>query len=313
MKDLEELLNAVYIEIRKRNSDRPPQAIPQSDEFFDFIMKKYTLIPFAIPNLIKILVDCHKIVSFKIIEADRKERVRRIEGLVVTEGNIVKKLLDLYSDELIKEYSHEFSTKYSVERIIKEFFPKLDAYNNTTLGKTANIVINLMSIQSMLERNISQYNPKWQETQMKAEIEKSEPISFFIETKDAKSAKSAKSAPKEQNVASPAEEKSQRITDKVNYEEFKKYISKNTIEKTLAVYGIEFYTRVCFREYQFDLVEKLIQEEHIWDKDDLRVIKKMLQKIRTNSDQDLNLQKYAYDINSLEKLVNEKIKQSEER
>jgi len=307
MKDLEELLNAVYIEIRKRNSGRSPQAIPQSDEFFDFIMKKYSLIPFGIPNLIKILVDCHKIVSFKIIEADRKERIRRVEGLVVTEGNIVKSLLDSYSDELIKEYSHEFSTKYSVERIIKEFFPKLDAYNNTTLGKTANIVINLMSVQSQLERNIMQYNPKWQETQMKADIEKSEPISFFIENKD------ARPAPQEPKAVAAVEEKSQRITDKVKYEEFKKYISKNTIEKTLAVYGIEFYTRVCFREYQFSLMEKLIEEEHIWDKDDLRLIKKMLQKIRANSDQDLNLQEYANDINSLEKLINAKIKKSEER
>lgn len=310
MKDLEELLNAVYVEIRKRNSGRSPQAIPQTDEFFDFIMKKYMLIPFAIPNLIKILVDCHKIVSFKIIEADRKERVRRVEGLVVTEGNIIKSLLESYSDVLIKEYSHEFSTKYSVERIIKEFFPKLDSYNNTTLGKTANIVINLMGIQSQLERSIMQYNPKWQVSQMKTEIDKSEPISFFIESKNAMP---VKLAPKEPEVTAAADEKSQRITDKYKYEEFKKYISKNTIEKTLTVYGVEFYTRVCFREYQFDLVEKLIQDEHIWDKDDLRAIKKMLQKIRTNSDQDLNLQKYAHDINSLEKLVNDKIKRSEER
>jgi hypothetical protein len=306
MKDLEELLNSVYIDIRKRNTGRSPQAIPQSDEFFDFIIKKYRLIPFAIPNLIKILADCHKIISFKIIEADRKERIRRVEGLVVTEGNIVKSLLESYSDELVKEYSHEFSTKYSVERIIKEFFPKLDAYNNTTLGKMANIVINLMSIQSQLERNIMQYNPKWQETQMKAEIEKSESLSFFIDQAD------TKPGPEEQNVVRTAEEKSQRITDKVKYEEFKKYISKNTIEKTLTVYGIEFYTRVCFREYQFNLVEKLIEEEHIWDKDDLRAIKKMLQKIRANSDQDLNLQNYANDINSLEKMINTKIKQSEE-
>ena len=72
MKDLEELLNNIYIDIRKRNAERTPQAIPQSDEFFDYIGKKYRLIPFAIPNCIKILADSHKIISFKIIEADRK-------------------------------------------------------------------------------------------------------------------------------------------------------------------------------------------------------------------------------------------------
>ena len=303
MKDLEELLNAVYIDIRKRNTGRTPQAIPQSDEFFDYIMKKYTLIPFAIPNLIKILADSHKIISFKLIEADRKERIRRIDGFVVTEGNIVKSLLELFGDELIREYSHEFSTKYSIERIIKEFYPKLDEYNNTTLGKTANIVINLMRIQSQLERNIIQYNPKWQEKQTRVEIEKSGPLSFFIEQEE------VKSVPVKNNAVMSTEEKSRRATDMTKYEEFKKYISKNSIEKTLTVYGIEFYTRVCFREYRFSLVQKLIEDEHISDAEDLLAVKKMLKKTRTNSDQDLNLQKYAHDINGLEKLINTKIKQ----
>jgi hypothetical protein len=307
MKDLEELLNAVYIDIRTRNTGRTPQAIPQSDEFFDYIMKKYSLIPFAVPNLIKILVDSHKIISFKIIEADRKERIRRIDGFVVTEGNIVKSLLELFGDELIREYSHEFSTKYSIERIIKEFFSKLEEYNNTALGKTANIVINLMTIQSQIERNIMLYNPKWQEKQIKIEIEKSGPLSFFIEQEV------VKSVPVKNDAAMSAEEKSRRATDMSNYEEFKKYISRNPIEKTLTVYGIEFYVRVCFREYQFSLVQKLIEEEQIYYKEDLLTIKKMLQKTRSNSDQDLNLQKYAHDINDLEKLINVKIKQSEEK
>jgi hypothetical protein len=252
-------------------------------------------------------VDSHKIISFKIIEADRKERIRRIDGFVVTEGNIVKSLLELFGDELIREYSHEFSTKYSVERIIKEFFPKLDEYNNTILGKTANIVINLMTIQSQLERNIMQYNPKWQEKQIGIEIEKSGPLPFFIEQEGAKSVSGKNS------TVMSAEEKNRRATDTTKYEELENYISKNSIEKTLTVYGIEFYTRVCFREYQFSLVQKLIEDEQISDKEDLLTVKKMLQKTRANSDQDLNLQKYAHDINGLEKLINTKIKQSEEK
>ncbi|HOT46787.1 MAG TPA: hypothetical protein PLC28_18030 [Spirochaetota bacterium] len=303
MKDLEELLNAIYIDIRKRNTDRGLQAIPQSDEFFEEIKKAYSLIPFAIPKLIKMLVDSHKIFTFPIVEADRKERIRRIEGLVVAEGNIVKDLLQRYSDELVRAYSHEFSTKYSVERIIKEFYPKILDYNNTHLGKMANIVMYLMGIQSNLERNIMQFGVKWQEKQLRTELENSDPIDYFIETESGIC--SAGGGVKGGGEQGP------RATDAAHYEDMKRYLTKNSVEKTITVYGIEFYSRVCFREYQFSLMQKLIEDGIVHNKDDLKLVKKMLQKTRSNSDQDLNLQKYANDINHLEKLINNKIKLSE--
>jgi hypothetical protein len=304
MNDLVELLNAIYVDIRKRNTERGLQAIPLADEFFEQITKTYSLIPFAIPKLIKILADSHKIFIMKIVEADRKKRIRRVEGFIVAEGNIAKDLLERYTDELIRAYSHEFSTKYSVERIIKEFFPKLDEYNSTHLGKMANIVINLMSIQSTLERNIMQYGVKWQEKQLRTEIENSDTLASFIESEMGQIFPGGGPA-KGQGEAGP------RATDAVKYEDFKKYLSKNSIEKTLNVYGIEFYSRVCFRDYQFSLVFRLVEDEIIFEKEDLVLVKKMLQKTRSNSDQDLNLQKFANDINNLEKLINIKIKQSE--
>ncbi len=305
MNDLEELLNGIYLDIRKRNTDRGLQAIPQSEEFFTHITKTYSLIPFAIPKLIKILVDSHKIFSLTIIEAERKEKIRRTDGFVVAEGNIVKDLLERYSDELIRAYSHEFSTKYSVERIIKEFFPRLHEYNNTPLGMLANIVINLMGIQSNLERNIMQFGFKWQEKQLKTEIANSDPIDYFMESHTG-------IKPTVSSGSKGVEEQGLRATDAVKYEDFKRYVTKNSVEKTITVYGIEFYSRVCFREYQFSLVYKLIEDGIIYEKEDLKLVKKMLQKTRSNSDQDLNLQKYANDINDLEKLINNKIKQSEE-
>ncbi len=306
MNDLEELLNTIYVDIRKKNTDRGLQAIPQSDDFFEYLARTYSLIPYAIPKLIKILVDSHKIFSIKIVEADRKERVRRVDGFVVAEGNIIKTLLERFSDEMIRAYSQEFSTKYSVERIIKEFLPKIQEYNNKPLGKIANVVIYLMNIQSILERNIMQYGANWQEKQLKSEIEKSDPLSCFVESKDTQ--------PSSGSMREPSREPGEggrRTADAVKYEDIQKYLSKNSIEKTLAVYGVEFYSRLCFREYQFPLVQKLIEEGIIHLTDDLKLVKKMLQKTRANSDQDLNLQKYARDINSLEKLINEKIKQSE--
>jgi hypothetical protein len=303
MKDLEELLNSIYADIRKYNSNRSMRAVPQSDWFFDEIQERYNLIPFSIPKLLKILADSHKIFMFKIVDADGKERIRRVDGMVTTEGNVIKSLLGLFGDELVRAYSHEFSKKFSVERIIKEFFPKLDEYNNTLLGKVTNIVIHLMSFESTLERNISQYTSQWQEKQLKTEIEKCDPISFFIDSGGG----SPLSAEHE------TVEKQRRAIDLPKYEEFKKYMSKNSIEKTLTVYGVEFYSRVCFREYQFTLIQKLVEDGHINETADLILAKKMLQKTRANSDQDLNLQKYAHDINDLEKIINEKIKKGGDR
>jgi hypothetical protein len=306
MKDLEELLTSILTDIRKYNSTRNMQAVPQSDWFFEEIQQRYNLIPFSIPRLIKILADSHRIFMFKIVDADGKERIRRVDGMVTTEGNVVKSLLGFYNDELIRAYTHEFSMKYSVERIIKEFFPKLDDYNNTELGKIANIVIHLMSFESALERNISQYTTQWQEKQLKAELEKSDPLSFFIDGGGSPLSSDA-------GASSMDSDKYRRAIDTPKYEEFKKYMSKNTIEKTLVVYGVEFYSRVCFRAYQFSLVQKLIEEGHISEKNDLMLAKKMLQKTRANSDQDLNLQKYAHDINDLERLINEKLKKGGDR
>jgi hypothetical protein len=306
MKDLEELLNSIYTDIRKYNSGRNMQAVPQSDWFFDEIQARYNLIPFSIPKLIKILADSHKIFIFKVVEADGKERIRRLDGLVTTEGNVIKDLLGWYGDELVRAYSHEFSKKLAVERIIKEFFPKLDEYNNTLIGKIANIVMHLMSFESTIERNISQFNSKWQEKQLKSEIEKSDPLSFFMDDGDS----SSNSGNDDSRLLS---DNNRRAIDLPKYDELKKYLSKNSIEKTLTVYGVEFYSRVCFREYQFNLIQKLIEEGHIADSDDLMQAKKMLQKTRANSDQDLNLQKYAHDINDLERIINEKLKKGGNR
>ncbi|TFH43548.1 MAG: hypothetical protein E4G96_00880 [Chrysiogenales bacterium] len=303
MKTLAELLQAITMEIRKKHTGRSLQSLPLSDEFPQWIAERYSLLPFATHTLFKILADSHLIFIIPVVEADRKERIRRVEGYVVAEGNIIKSMVEFFGDELIRAYSTEFSMKYSVERITKEFFPRLKEYNNTELGKIANILINLMGCQMTLGRNIMQYGQKWQEKQLGEEIEASAPLESFIDSGNGGLGREKGSPSK---PAAP--DSSRRATDAVRIEEFNKYSSGNTIEKTIAVYGIEFYSRVFFREYRFTLLKKLIEEDRITKNEDLRVVKKILQKTRSNSDQDFKLQAFAHDINSLEKSINEKLK-----
>jgi hypothetical protein len=306
MNDLEALLNNIYADIRYRNTDRGKHAVPHSDEFSEYIGKKYSLIPFSIPTLFKMLVDSHKIFQFIIVEADRTEHIRRIEGLVVTEGNIIKSLVENYSDDLIKEFSHEFAQRLTIDKIIKEIVPRTGEFNNRPLGITANIVINLMSFQSILEREIMQYGLKWQERQLKFEIEKSDPISFFLDKGgDVKAAPEKKSVPPPQTT----EAAEKHSADHARIKEFRNYSSKESMEKTLAVYGVEFYTRVCFRDSQYSLVLKLVEDGVIKEKEDLLSIKRLIQKERQSSDTNMNLQKYANEINNLEKTINAHLKQ----
>ena len=303
MQTLEELLEALVAEIRARNTGRGLQSLPLSEEFPDWFAKRHSLLPFTTPALFKILADSHMIFIVPVVEADRRERIRRVEGYAVAEGNIIKNMVGHFGDELIRAYSAEFSAKYSVERIIREFFPRIKEYNNTELGRMANIVINLMACQSNLERNILEYGQKWREKRLREEIGKSPPLESFLDRDGGGECDGA-----EDPGGEAVPPKSRRATDAARIEEFRAYSNKNTIEKTLAVYGIEFYTRVCFREYRFGLIRKLVEEDRITDAGDLRTVKLILQKTRANSDQDLNLQTYAHDINALEKALNEKLK-----
>ncbi|MBN2077714.1 MAG: hypothetical protein JW838_02030 [Spirochaetes bacterium] len=305
MKTLGELLDAIIVDIRARNTGRGVQSLPLSDEFPEWIARRYSLLPFSMPTLFKILADSHMLFIIPVVEADRRERVRRVEGYVVAEGNIIKDMVEYFGDELIRAYSTEFSMKHSIERIIREFFPRLKEYNNTEVGKAASILINLMACQSTLERNIMEYGQKWREKRLREELEKAPPLESFLDAGNENESERPDSSRKEAGTATA---NSRRATDTARIEEFRKYSRKNTIEKTIAVYGVEFYARVCFREYQFTLVKKLVDENRIATLADLQTVKRILQKTRANSDQDLNLQTYANEINALEKSINEKLK-----
>lgn len=295
MENLKELLASIYGDIYKKNEAGGNNAIPTSAEFHDEIINTYNLIPFGIPKLIKILIDAHKIFSFPIVEADRKQKLRRIEAYVVCHGPIIKKLKKQYEDDLIKEYSHEFQKKLNPDIILKEFVPLLDKYNNSKLGKVTNIVLNLRHYDVLIEKSIMKYASSWQEKQLDNEIQRSDQLSAFINRpSDGKS---------DDYIRNPIKNiESDQAFDT------KKIPSNYSIEKTIAIYGIEFYTRLCFRDYQYNLIQKLIEQGVIIEQEDLQTIKKMLQKERANADKDMKLQEHAQEINLLDKCLNEHLK-----
>ncbi len=305
MEKLDSIIMNIYQEMRDRNYDNTPESIPLSDDFFPHISKKYGVLAFSVPKLIQVLVDSRMIFSMEVVSEERKNKILGVNGFIVTEGNILAKLRKVYEDKLIHLYSQEFHKKTTIEKIIRDLVPKLDELNNTPIGRTANIVLMIEHYSSVLARNIMDYSKKVQEKIYAESISQLDESTIFARTDNAKNTETKK------EESNKSQTRSRRAADSDRYQEFKQYSNKHSIEKTLTLYGVDFYTRVCFRDYNFSIIEKLIQDGNIRDQRDLLVIKKYLKRERANSDQDLKLQKYANQINSLEKTINSALQNNE--
>jgi len=294
---MKDLIENIYSEIVSINSYATSRAIPQSDEFFDMLSEKYNLVPFTVPILIGILENSNMIFSFNTVEKDRKKKMRQVRGYVAARGDIIKKLKLFFQDELVQMYTGEFTKRISAEKVFNEFTSIMDEYNGTDLGRVGRTAVMLRFIEDKLKLNISNYSRNVQMKMLKDELEKANEISFFMNQTIVSDDLSEKNASKSRLMNSDL----QNGRAESNSE-------NNSLEKALVVYGVEFYTHLCFRDYKFSHVLRLVDEGLVKRKEDLMVIKKMLQKERASADNDFKLQSYAGIINELERSVNKKLK-----
>jgi hypothetical protein len=295
MKTLEELLHNVYSEIKIQNSRFDSRSVPDTSELITLLSTRLNIIPFTIPKLLKYLSDASMLFSFTIVEEDRKNKIKKMDSHLVAEGPIISELKNIYSKELAKLFTHEHTIKYTADNVVREYIPSALKYNNTEIGKIGNIAVMTTHYEIIFERNILNYSKVNIEKKLKDVLSSAEPLTYFV------------------NAEKPAEpQKARRATDmKPSMSDFINYSKQNSIEKTLALYGIDFYARVCFRDYNFTGLSKLIDSGHIKHKNDLITIKSRLAAVRSNSDVDIKLQNYASEINSLEKTINLHIKKSD--
>ena len=316
-KDFNELITTIYEEIKDQNNYLDKHSIPLSTKFHSQIAKKFNLITFNVPKLIDLLFDSHMIFKFDIVDEDRKKKIRHVEGYVAAEGPLLKKLITCYEHELEGLYTREFSEKAPMDKIYETVVPKIKEMNDTEIGKMGRIAIMLNHFLNIYEKEILKYSKKGQEKLLKENI-KDYKLEDYISTgkvTEGKNNNKPELTKKAENTEKPktvnGTAPKRRVVDQNNYQDFQTYAETNSIEKTIAVYGVEFYTRVCFRDYRFDLIQKIIDNDMVKRKGDLLKIKKMLQLQRQNSDQDLNLQNYASAINNLQRSINQKIKSME--
>lgn len=300
---LNDLFLAIYEEIKNANEAKDLYSIPDSDTFYKEITEKYNLIPFNIPTIMKILTDSRMIFTIDIVKEDRKNKIRRLEGYIVSKGDIINAIKRVYEDELSRLYAIEFNKKLPGDKAIEVFAPHIDEFNNTPLGKIGTIAYQLMQMGKVLEWDIMKYSQKVQEDRLKSELEQAPDISSFIAEKKTETSTKPGLMPK----ASPGKNIHKHVSSS-EYEKFADYSKLNSPEKTLTVYGIEFYTRVCFREYNYQLMLHHVKSGLIHKKDDLVIVKKLLARERANADNDSKIQEYAAHINTLEKEINNRLK-----
>ncbi len=305
---LKGLLEEINFEIEKRNGKADDNSIPTSKDFFAYLGEKYSLDETKIPDLIGILVNSHKIFNFDIVKEDKSGNVECEYGFVVAEISIVNSLAKKFEKELVRVYFEEFEKHLSPQKIMDELKYRIDDYNNTTIGRLGNITLKLSEYEETLKsdysytRDARRYSVEWKEKKFEKELKGAGGLEFYQKLKEDPGTGESKPPPEKPG------KKVRRQVDKINDVDSVINSLKSSMEKNLAVYGVEFYTRVCFREYKFPLMIRILEDGLIESREDLQVLSKMIRGLRSHADKDIELHKHANDINRLEKLVNEKLK-----
>lgn len=301
-KKLIDCIDAVYRNIAETNRTLSRRSVPLSDDFAGRMSKSLNIPVTSVYFILSILSESHRIFSFPVVEEDCANKIPGIAGYVISDGHIISTLSGIYDGELETAYMKEFSAKLTSEAIRTEVASRRKDFNNTPAGRLAAISGMLRQCARTLEHDILKYGKKWQDRQFEEEIGKANiPAEFFSVRKESGSFhEEVKNCDSIKTPQKPAGQ----------HKEFdlKSEAARGTIEKTIRVYGIEFYARTCFKNYQFALLQKIIEENVVVLPADLTLIKEVLRRVRGESDKDLNLQKYAVEINALEKCINSRLK-----
>ncbi len=304
---VQELIDKIYENIKNRNTHIGDFSIPHADTFYEELISQYNLIPFTVPKLLKILNNSHLIFTFNVVEKDMKKKLTAIDAYVVSDLGTIILLKDYFEKRFVEEFTVQFNKKTDSMIALKDFIPRIQEFNNTALGIAALKLINLIHFETRLQKEVSNFSKKKKAELLEAELQNCDPITFFIS--DTGKRQEVKRAEPARSEAQKTESQKARITDNESYSDFLFNSKSQPIKKTLSVYGIEFYCRVCFREYQFHLITELINDKIIMKAGEFLTLKKLLKKVRSHADQDQKLQEFAVEINTLERLINEKLKE----
>ncbi|HRV15599.1 MAG TPA: hypothetical protein P5130_10000 [Spirochaetota bacterium] len=293
------IFDDIYHEIRKRNTSGGFKAVPYSDEFIKYAAGYYGLSMELIHNIIQILINSHKIFSIEIIAEDKVRDIAHVEGYVVCDLVILRKLKSFYQSELIIQYENEFHKRLMVHQVVKEIFPMLHSLNNTDIGKVANLAIMLEELERFMEKHYEEFTEEWKAKRLAYEISLSN-----IDTQLERKVEKQKVVSKPSSPVVLKDRRKKRVVDAPQYNEFIDKSKSYPLERIFQIYGIDFFLRVQLRNYKFDYLKELVGTKKIKRKSDLLLLKNMLNAVLHNRNSDHNLAQYEDAIYELMQTVN---------
>ncbi|HRR61261.1 MAG TPA: hypothetical protein P5547_10015 [Spirochaetota bacterium] len=293
------IFDDIYHEIRKRNTSGGFKAVPYSDEFIKYAAGYYGLSMELIKNIIQILINSHKIFSIEIIAEDKVRDIAHVEGYVVCDLVILRKLKSFYQSELIIQYENEFHKRLMVHQVVKEIFPMLRSLNNTDIGKVANLAIMLEELERFMEKHYEEFTEEWKAKRLAYEISLSN-----IDTQLERKVEKQKVAGRSSSPGGLKDRRKKRVVDAPQYNEFIDKSKSYPLERIFQIYGIDFFLRVQLRNYKFDYLKELVGTKKIKRKSDLLLLKNMLNAVLHNRNSDHNLAQYEDAIYELMQTVN---------
>lgn len=294
---LDKFANEIFKKIVEYNSKMNHESIPHSDLFEKEIRSLLGIDRPDIDRIIRILKESHKVFTFEIIKEDPSNEIKRVDGYVETDLPTIRKLKNYFQKFLMDEYERQFTKRQLVHQIQKDIYSRPAFYKNTLIGQIANKAIMLEEYENFIERNFTEYTDTW----------KAKKYAELITLTDNK----LLSINQEQTPAptpDTTETKiSMRAIDSPQYQEYNSDKSNQSLDKVLQIYGVEFFFRINLRKYNFDLLEQIIESGEIDRRNDLLLLKNMIQKMKSNIDKDTKLLDYADKIYKLERIVSRRM------
>jgi hypothetical protein len=294
---LKKFSNELFRKIVEYNSREDHEAIPHSDLFEKEVQSLMGIGKADLDQIIKILKDSHKILSFEIIKEDSENDIKRIDGYVEADLQTIRKLKNIFQKLLMDEYEKQMNKRLMVHQVIKDIYSRPNFYKNTLIGQIGNKAIMLNEYEILMERNFNEYTDTWKTKKF------SELLASMSDKLPSETAAPAQAAPEAEKAA----EKVQRAVDSPLYKSYSTDKAKQSIDKVLELYGVNFFFRINLRKYNFDLLREILESGAISQRQDLILIKELIQKTKANVGNDPGLLDHTDKLYKLERIVSRQI------
>jgi hypothetical protein len=291
----------IYQEINKQNAVIGMRAIPHSDDFIKYVTSSLGVEADLVRRILRVLLNSHRIFSMEIVAEDTVRSIPRVEGYVVANINIVRRLKNYFQSELMVEYEKQFQKRYLFHQIVKDIFPVMRTLNNTMIGQLANKAIMLDEFERLLEKNFAEYTDDWKDERFARELQNAS-LPFANEKVPATA--------ETQGAGVPRPVRAKPVTRAIDSRQYEDFVSKSKsypLQRILKIYGVNFFIQVNLRKYQFEYLKKLVEDGQLSRRSELLLLREMIQTVKSNMHRDAGITASLNDLYDLEKSVTHRL------